>query len=310
MNQPFTVDPAVALLVDAGVVLASSLDPATTMRQVAELTVPRLADLCVIDLLDSDQLIRDVAVVAQDPQTASELEQLRRVGPIDPAGSHPVARVLRSGSPELLTQMTPGLLRSFAAGDAHARFMIGHRYHSAVVAPLRARDRTLGTLSVLRLGDGEPYGPEELELTCELARRAALAIDNARLYADLSGVEQRLEAILSSVAEAITVIDHTGRTVYANQAAADLLKVDKPADLTSSRPGSIMDRFRVFRSWISRACRRGDCCWASPSSRCSSATSSWRPARSAGSTCARPPSATRTAASFATRSTCSRTSPR
>ena len=246
MNQPFTVDPAVALLVDAGVVLASSLDPATTMRQVAELTVPRLADLCVIDLLDSDQLIRDVAVIAQDPQTASELEQLRRVGPIDPTGSHPVARVLRSGSPELLTQMTPGLLRSFAAGDAHARFMIGHRYHSAVVAPLRARDRTLGTLSVLRLGDGEPYGPEELELTCELARRAALAIDNARLYADLSGVEQRLEAILSSVAEAITVIDHTGRTVYANQAAADLLKVDKPADLTSSRPGSIMDRFRVF----------------------------------------------------------------
>jgi len=246
MTEPSTVDPTVVLLVDAGIVLASSLDPDTTMRQVAELTVPRLADLCVIDLLDADELIRDVAVVAQDPVVAAELEQLRHDHPIDPTGNHPVARVLRTGAPEMHTQMTAGQLRSFAEGDAHARFMIGHQYHSAVVAPLRARDRTLGTLSVLRLGGGDSYTEDEFELTCELARRAALAIDNSRLFADLSRIEQRLEAILSSVAEAITVIDATGRTVYANQAAADLLQVEHPAELTNAVPGATMARFRVL----------------------------------------------------------------
>jgi serine phosphatase RsbU (regulator of sigma subunit) len=208
--------------------------------------VPRLADLCVIDLIDGDGLIRDVAVVGSDAQIAVGLEALRREHPIDPGGNHPVARVLRSGTAELLSQMTTDQLRSFAESDAHARFMIGHHYHSAVVAPLRARDRTLGTLSVLRLGGGDSYSDEEFELTCELARRAALAIDNARLFADLSRVEQRLEAILSSVAEAITVIDATGQTVYANQAAADLLQVDDPSELTNVKPGTTMARFRVL----------------------------------------------------------------
>ncbi len=246
MHQQTTADPAVALLLDAGMVLASSLEPDITMQQVAELTVPELADLCVIDLLDGDHQIRDLAVVARDPTLASDLERLRREHPIDPAGGHPVARVLRSGTPELLTHMTPALLETFAEGAAHARFMIGHHYRSAVVAPLRARDRTLGTLSVLRLGDGQPYGPEDFDLVCELARRAALAIDNARLYTDLRRIEQRLEAILASVAEAITVINEDGETVYANQAAADLLGVERPSDLTSAVPGTIMARFRVL----------------------------------------------------------------
>src|SRR5271169_122893 len=103
MHEQTTADPAVALLLDAGIVLASSLEPDITMRQVAELTVPELADLCVIDLLDGDHLIRDLAVVARNPTLASDLERLRREHPIDPAGGHPVARVLRSGTPELLT---------------------------------------------------------------------------------------------------------------------------------------------------------------------------------------------------------------
>ncbi|HEY7830975.1 MAG TPA: SpoIIE family protein phosphatase [Solirubrobacteraceae bacterium] len=226
--------------------LATSLDPATTMGDVARLTVPRLADLCVIDLLDEDGSIRDVAVAATDEQIARELEELRGRHQLDADGEHPVACVIRSGDPMLLPEMPSTLLRSIAQGSEHAKFMIDNGYRSAVVAPLQARERTLGALSVLRLGSGLSYGEEDLELVCELARRAALAIDNARLFSDLRRVEQRLEAILVNLAEAITVIDEQGRTVFANQAAADLLGAATPGDLTKAQPGSIMQRFQVL----------------------------------------------------------------
>jgi len=243
---------AAELLVEAGAALAGSLDPRTTMREVAKLTVPRLADLCVIDLLDEQGAINDVAVIAADAEIARRLEELRARSPLDPNGEHPVARVIRSGAPELLAEMAHSSLRTFAEDTSHAEFMIANHYRSAVVVPLQARGRTLGAISILRLGPSEPpgqserpYGHADLELAGELARRAALAIDNARLFSDLRRVEQRLEAILTSVADAITVVDSSGRTVFANQAAADLLKVSSPSELTDAEPGTIMPRFLV-----------------------------------------------------------------
>lgn len=237
---------AMALLLEAGAVLASSLDLSTTMGQVAELTVPRLADLCVIDLLDEDGGIRDVAVAASQPTLADELERLRGEHPLDPSGEHPVAQVIRSGEPMLLAEMSSALLRSFAQGSRHARFMISHGYRSAVVAPLLARGRTLGALSILRLGDGASFEQSDLDLSAELARRAALAIDNARLYSHLQRAERRLQAVLGNLAEAITVIDASGQTVFANQAAAELLQVPHPQALLQARPGEMMSRFLVL----------------------------------------------------------------
>jgi PAS domain S-box-containing protein len=216
------------------------------MGQIAQLTVPRLADLCVIDLCDEDGAIRDVAVAATEPEIARALEELRARYPIDPRSEHPVARVIETGQPMLVAEMTSTLLSSFAQGSEHARFMIDHGYRSAVVAPLVARGRTLGTVSVLRLGAAPPYDREDLELAAELARRAALAIDNARLFARLRRVEHRLEAMLVNLAEAITVTDEHGRMAFANQAAADLLGVATPSDLTEADPAEVMGRFLVL----------------------------------------------------------------
>jgi PAS domain S-box-containing protein len=238
-------DLAMEMLVEAGAVLASSLELTTTMSQVAQLTVPRLADLCVIDLRNEDGSITEVAVAASDPAIAPALERLRARHPLDPDGEHPVARVIRSGEPELQAQMSEALMRSFAQGSEHARFMIEQRYHSAVVAPLLARGRTLGALSLLRLGDSEPYAHSNLELACELARRAALAIDNARLFSEVRSVERRLEAVLVNLAEAITMTDAHGRMVFANQAAAELLGAAEPQELMAAPPGTIMSRFLV-----------------------------------------------------------------
>jgi len=245
-TAPAPDDVGVALLVEAGAVLATSLELTTTMEQVAGLTVPRLADICVIDLHNDDGTIMEVAVAAADPGIAAEIEAMRRRHPLDPDGEHPVARVLRSGESLLLAHMTDMLMASFAQGSEHAKFMIDHRYRSAVVAPLNARGRTLGTLSMLRLGECVPYSGSDLDLASELARRAASAIDNAHLFSEVRQVEERLAAILVNLAEAITLIDEQGRMVFANQAAADLLGVSSPTELMEAVPGTIMDRFLVL----------------------------------------------------------------
>jgi len=234
------------VLIEAGAVLASSLDLTTTMGQVARLTVPRLADLCVIDLRDDEGLIREVAVVATDERIARDLEELRSRHPLDAGGNHPVARVIATGEPELLSEMTSSLLRSFAQGSEHAQFMIEHDYRSAAVAPLLAGGQTLGALSVLRLGDSEAYGAEQMELVCELARRAALAISNARAFSELQRAEQGLRAVLANLAEAITVEDEYGQTAFANQAAADLLGLRSHSELTGAPMGTVAARFLIL----------------------------------------------------------------
>ncbi|HTY97343.1 MAG TPA: SpoIIE family protein phosphatase [Solirubrobacteraceae bacterium] len=237
---------AIGLLVESGAMLSSSLDPATTVSHVARLTIPKLADLCVIDLRDESGAISELAAASADPELATRVEELRARWPLDPEGSHPVARVIRTGEPELLAEMSQDSLRSYSQGSEHARFMISSRYRSAIVAPLTARGRTLGALSTLRLADSVRYDEDDLQLVCELARRAALAIDNAQLFSDLSSVGQRLQGVLENLAEAITVVDDGGRTVFANGAALRLLGLRSAEELSRSKPGEIMSRFTVL----------------------------------------------------------------
>ena len=221
--------------------LASSLDVRATMHQVVGLLVPRLADLCAIDVLADDGAITGVGVASSETALAGELEGLRRRFPIDPAGDHPVARAIRSGEPQFIPAIDQTYMRSFGSDEMHVRFMIEHDYRSAIVAPLVARGRILGALSALRLGAGTTsYGSRDVELIAELARRAALAIDNATLYSRLSRAEQRLDAIFASVGEAITVVDARGRVTFANQAAADLLGRATPELLVGAESAELI----------------------------------------------------------------------
>src|SRR5579871_4199341 len=95
-----------ALLIEAGAVLASSLDVTSTMRQVASLLVPAFADLCVIDVLRDDGTIEGVAVTAAREDVAAGLVDLRRRFPIDPSSPHPAARVIRTGAAEYLPELS------------------------------------------------------------------------------------------------------------------------------------------------------------------------------------------------------------
>jgi PAS domain S-box-containing protein len=169
-------------LAQAGLVLDRSLDYDETLDRLADLTVPDLAQLTVIDLVDDDGLVRTAVAAADEPGRACAVEDMRRAHPLAREGAHPVAEVLRTGSPVLLRTMTPEFQQTIAEGGEHYALMRRLRYRSAIVVPLIARQRVLGTLSLLRMDGAASFGQDELVLAEELARRAALSIDNARLF--------------------------------------------------------------------------------------------------------------------------------
>jgi GAF domain-containing protein len=180
------------VLADAGAVLDRSLNPDETLRQIASLAVPEHAAMCVIDICEDDGSIRGAAVEATDPQIAAGMREMRMRFPLDPQGPHPVARVLREERPTLI-QLDEPTLAGLAASGEHLEFMRRMQYQSAIVAPLRARNRTYGAISWLRFENQPAYGEEDLELVEELASRAAFALSNAHLFAEAQRSRQRNE---------------------------------------------------------------------------------------------------------------------
>ncbi|MEA2495938.1 MAG: hypothetical protein QOJ29_3849, partial [Thermoleophilaceae bacterium] len=184
-------------LAHAGLMLDVSLDLEETLRRLVGLAVPELAELAVIDLLADDGTIRGaVAATGSDSEQAATLEQIRREHPLDPDGQHPVAEVLRTGKAVLVPEMAPDQLREFAQSDEHYELMMKLRYRSAIVVPLVTRNNLLGALSLLRMSGEIPYDRNDLLLVETLGRRAALALENARLYASTRHIARTLQQSL------------------------------------------------------------------------------------------------------------------
>jgi PAS domain S-box-containing protein len=176
---------AVEFLAHAVAVFDTSLDPVRTLRTVAASMVPDLCELCVIDLLDEDGSFAGAVAAASDPGLAAEVEEVRRSSPLDPHGRHPVAEVMRAGRSMLWHDLTaPDVMAEVAQSDEHRRLLERAGYRSAAVAPMRARGRTFGAISLLHVVRNQRYDAADLALVDEVAARAAMALDNARLYAD------------------------------------------------------------------------------------------------------------------------------
>lgn len=185
---------ALEFLVEATRGLDASLDFARTARTIVEAAVPDLAELCVIDLVRRDGWVGDSIVGAANPRAAPVLEEIRRRAPLDPRGEHPVAQVLRSGRAMIWHDLTtPGVMQTVVQSEEHRRLIEETSYSSAAVAPLVARGSTLGTLSFLHASTELRYDEEDLQLLGELADRAALALDNARLYEERDRIAQNLQ---------------------------------------------------------------------------------------------------------------------
>jgi PAS domain S-box-containing protein len=226
--------------------LESPLDARSMLAQIAGMAVPDMADLCIVDLLEPDGSLKGVVTSAADPSDAAALRDQRLRSPLDPAGEHPVAIAARTGKPQLLPEMPEDDLHRFSRNEEHLDLMLRLRYRSAIVVPLSARGRTLGVLSLLRFAGEVSYDEQDFAIARDLARRAALAMDNARLFSELRRTESQLEAILTNLSEAVTVQDGSGELVFANQAAADIMGSDTPEQLLATPVAEIGARFWQF----------------------------------------------------------------
>jgi PAS domain S-box-containing protein len=247
-------------LAEASEILASSLDYQATLTSLARLAVPRLADWCAIDMLEEDGSITPLAVTHKDPEKGTWGRELRRRYPPDPDAPQGVPRVLRSGKPEFYPEVTDEMLVAAARDAEHLRIMREIGFTSVMILPLVARGPTLGAITLVLAESGRRYEADDLALAEDLARRAALAVDNARLYSESQreiaereraeeearGSWSQLEVILQGIADGVTAQDPTGRVVYANEVAAKVLGYPSARAFLEAPLQEVMQRFEVF----------------------------------------------------------------
>ena len=219
MSGPDAVEFA-RFMAEAGRILSESLDFATTLRRVASLAVPRIADWCAIELVTEDGRLEELALAHHDPAKVAIVNELRHRYPADPDSETGSYTVLRTGEPVVVAQVTPEMVVARAVDDRQRALLTDLELRSYMCVPLRATGRVVGTLTLATDGSGRHFGPDDLAAAEDLASRSATAIENARAYQ----TADRFRRILDAVAEAVFVIDPgDGRIREVNRGATELL---------------------------------------------------------------------------------------
>jgi GAF domain-containing protein len=168
-------------LAELSAVLSSTLDYDTTLANVARLMVPSFADGCVLDIVRDGGRLERIAVAGGDPGDEQIARGLLERHPPD-GERHPLVRVLRTGAPLLVRDVSDAMLDGMASDGEHRDVLRRFGIRSAIMAPLVVRGETLGVISFISRRPERRFGEGDLELALEIARRAAFAVENARLY--------------------------------------------------------------------------------------------------------------------------------
>ncbi|HEX4926075.1 MAG TPA: ATP-binding protein, partial [Bdellovibrionales bacterium] len=203
---------ALRFLDKAGSILASSLDYRTTLTTVANLAISELADWCGIDILDENGRLQQLVVAHIDPAKVELARTLRELYPVDmnaPTGS---PKVVRTGEPEFIPVVTDEMLVRAAQDERHLQIARELGLTSAIIVPLKAKDKVIGTLSFVSTDPLRIYDEADLSLAQELGHRAALAIENARLYSELRAKGASLADAVRARDEFISIASHELKT--------------------------------------------------------------------------------------------------
>jgi serine phosphatase RsbU (regulator of sigma subunit) len=181
-------------LADATNLLSESLDHETTLTRLAQLAVPRIADWCAVEVGDLGRVHR-LAVAHVDPAKVEFARLLRERYPEDPEHGA-VPTVMRTGQSQIYPQIPAGALEEAAQDEEHLRVLRELQLRSVMIVPIQIRGRVFGAITLVTAESGHIYGDDDLRLAEELARRAAIAIDNSRVHAELRQTAQTLQESL------------------------------------------------------------------------------------------------------------------
>ncbi|MBD2521206.1 ATP-binding protein [Nostoc sp. FACHB-133] len=252
-------------LAEASRVLASSLDYRNTLTTVAQLAVPTLADCCIVDVVENDSAaFSNPVIAASEPQKEALVRKLRQRYPISVDADYGQPQVLRTGKPELVTNIFESSLQRKAWNDEYLNLL---QVKSYMVVPLQVRQHKLGTIVFASTQLGRYYTTVDLAMAEELAQRAASAIENAQLYWQaqeanrikdefLAIVSHELRTPLNSMLGWVQIIRH--RKLDEAITSKALATIERNAKLQSKLIDDILDISRIVQGKIRLNLRKVD----------------------------------------------------
>jgi PAS domain S-box-containing protein len=183
-------------LARAGAMLDSSLDFEETLVNVANIAIPEIADWCAVSILDESGDLREVAVAHVDPDQRLLARELSERFPPDPESPTGTLAVVRNGETAYVPEITDEMLVAGLTDPEHLALVRKLRLRSLIIAPMTARGRTFGTLTLVSAESGRLFEAADVQLAEELARRAGVAIENSRLYTERTRIAHTLQVKL------------------------------------------------------------------------------------------------------------------
>jgi PAS domain S-box-containing protein len=234
-------------LLRAGAELFGSLDYRRTLQVVAQSAVPEIADWCRVELVEDDRAIRTIALAHRDPAKVSVVRELDARCPPRPEAQVGSAWVIRSGESMLAAEVTDGFLEQIAGDEFQLGLLRELGLQSYMCVPLVIRDHIAGAVTFMAAESGRRFDERDLRVAQELARRAATAMENARLYHE---VEERAQAarVLAAIGDGVMLLDANGVVRLWNTAAETITGF--PRDEVMGRPardvfGNVAERAPV-----------------------------------------------------------------
>ncbi len=202
-------------LAESSSVLTSSLDYAATLQHVAELMVPDLADWCAVDILGESGALELAAVAHVDPNKVQWARELRKRYPVAMDSPQGLPNVLRTGVAEFYPEITEEMILRSEPADDELAIIRQVGFKSVIIAPLQARGQVLGGLTLVWSDSDRHYTAADLRFSIEVARRAALAMDNALLYQEVRQAESQLRQLNETLEQ--RVVERTAELKRSNQ---------------------------------------------------------------------------------------------
>jgi PAS domain S-box-containing protein len=218
-------------------VLASSLDYQQTLRNVAGLAVPQIADWCGVDLFDEEGEREPVAVAHVDPGKLEMAERLRKYEPEELDPDQGLGLVRRTGEPVLYSDIPDELLVEAAVDEEHLGLLREVGMRAALIVPMVTRGRTIGALTLVSSESGRTFDQGDVEFAGQIAERAALAVENARLYTERTQVARTLQDSL--LPEAIPDVP-----------GWEIATLYRPAGHESEVGGDFYDFWQIGGDWL------------------------------------------------------------